>query len=75
LKWEIENYTGTGYTVLKESQLGERETVALPLKAGSAIFFNDRLLHKSTPNRSDEVRWSVVFVTNRQTKTLCGSMA
>ena len=59
LKSEIEQYTGTGYTALKDSQLGKRETVALPTKAGSAIFFNDRLLHMSTPNNSEEVRWSV----------------
>ncbi len=59
LKWHHETHTGTGYTALKESQLGNTETVALPVKAGTAILFNDRCLHMSTPNRSDEVRWSV----------------
>jgi ectoine hydroxylase-related dioxygenase (phytanoyl-CoA dioxygenase family) len=33
--------------------------VALPVKAGSAVLFNDRLIHSSTPNLSDYVRWSV----------------
>lgn len=59
LKWHQESVTGTGYTALKESQLGKTETVVLPVSAGSAILFNDRCLHMSTPNLSDEVRWSV----------------
>jgi phytanoyl-CoA hydroxylase len=59
LKWHQETITGTGYTALKESQLGRTPTVALPVAAGSAILFNDRCLHMSTANLSDEVRWSV----------------
>ncbi|BFT73655.1 phytanoyl-CoA dioxygenase family protein [Paenibacillus sp. P36] len=59
LKWHREEDTGTGYTALRESQLGKTETVVLPVSAGSAILFNDRCLHMSTPNLSDEVRWSV----------------
>ncbi|WNR43858.1 phytanoyl-CoA dioxygenase family protein [Paenibacillus roseipurpureus] len=59
LKWHRETYSGTGYTALKDSQLGKTETVALPVTAGSAILFNDRCLHMSTPNQSNEVRWSV----------------
>ncbi|MBM7564947.1 phytanoyl-CoA dioxygenase family protein [Paenibacillus sacheonensis] len=59
LEWHAETYSGTGYTALHESQLGKRPTVALPVKAGTAILFNDRLLHMSTPNNSDHVRWSV----------------
>ncbi|NOV01124.1 phytanoyl-CoA dioxygenase family protein [Paenibacillus planticolens] len=59
LKWHRESETGTGYTALRESQLGKTETVVLPVPAGSAILFNDRCLHMSTPNLSDEVRWSV----------------
>ncbi|MBP1966498.1 phytanoyl-CoA dioxygenase family protein [Paenibacillus aceris] len=59
LKWHQESETGTGYTALHESQLGKTKTVVLPVTAGSAILFNDRCLHMSTPNLSDEVRWSV----------------
>lgn len=59
LKWHHETYSKTGYTALKNSQLGKRETVVLPVKAGSAIIFNDRVLHMSSPNNSDSVRWSV----------------
>lgn len=59
LKWHQETVTGTGYTALNERQLGKTETVSLPVTAGTAILFNDRCLHMSTPNNSDEVRWSV----------------
>ncbi|MFC5451220.1 phytanoyl-CoA dioxygenase family protein [Paenibacillus aestuarii] len=59
LDWHTESSTGTGYTALTEDQVGKRETVALPVPAGSAILFNDRLIHMSTPNLSDSVRWSV----------------
>lgn len=62
LKWHIEEKTGTGYTALHEEQVGQmgrKPTVVLPVPAGSAILFNDRCLHMSTPNLSDEVRWSV----------------
>lgn len=58
-KYHQETLTGTGYTALKESQLGKTETVVLQMTAGSAVFFNDRCLHMSTPNESDHVRWSV----------------
>ncbi|QHW32914.1 phytanoyl-CoA dioxygenase family protein [Paenibacillus rhizovicinus] len=59
LEWHAETYTGTGYTALHEHQLGKSKTVELPVKAGTAILFNDRLIHMSTPNGSDHVRWSV----------------
>ncbi len=59
LKWHHETYSTTGYTALKETQLGKTPTIALPVKAGAAILFNDRVLHMSTPNLSDSVRWSV----------------
>jgi phytanoyl-CoA hydroxylase len=59
LKWHSEETTGTGYTALHDRQLGKTQTVAMPVSAGSAILFNDRCLHMSTPNQSDEVRWSV----------------
>lgn len=59
LEWHSEQLTGTGYTALREDQLGKTKTVVLPVPEGSAILFNDRALHMSTPNLSDEVRWSV----------------
>lgn len=56
-----ESYSGTGYTALSEDYIEKRkrEIIALPMKAGSAVLFNDRLIHSSTPNNSDHVRWSV----------------
>ncbi len=59
LQWHEESSTGTGYTALREDQLGNKPTIALPVKAGTAILFNDRLLHMSTPNQSAGIRWSV----------------
>ncbi len=58
-----ETYSGTGFlesnleAVERESK--KRPITALPMRAGSAVLFNDRLLHSSTPNNSDHVRWSV----------------
>lgn len=59
LDWHSETLTGTGYTALHDNQLGTSKTVSLPVPSGSAILFNDRCLHMSTPNESNEVRWSV----------------
>jgi ectoine hydroxylase-related dioxygenase (phytanoyl-CoA dioxygenase family) len=63
IRFHAEQRTGTAYTetdldvVRQES--ARRQIIALPVPAGSAILFNDRLLHSSTPNNSDHVRWSV----------------
>lgn len=56
-----EDYSGTGYLELPTEYVEKRkkEIVVLPMKAGSAVLFNDRLIHSSTPNLSDSVRWSV----------------
>ena len=56
-----ENYSGTGYEALPADYIEKRkkEIIALPMQAGSAVFFNDRLIHSSTPNSSHGVRWSV----------------
>lgn len=63
ISYHAEQRTGTQYTET-DLQVVERESkkraiMAIPMSAGSAILFNDRLLHSSTPNRSDHVRWSV----------------
>ena len=60
LSWHKESYTGTGYTEVDFDHLGpEHKAVPLPIKAGGAILFNDRCIHMSTPNRSNQVRWSL----------------
>ena len=54
-----ESQTGTSYLALSDEVATGKKVVVLPVPAGSAILFNDRLLHMSTPNNSDHVRWSV----------------
>jgi phytanoyl-CoA hydroxylase len=61
LPFHAEARTGTGYAEIDDEHLvkARREAVALPLAAGGAICFNDRCIHRSTPNHTDHVRWSV----------------
>jgi ectoine hydroxylase-related dioxygenase (phytanoyl-CoA dioxygenase family) len=59
LSHHAESHTGTSYTEVDEKYMKKVEAVPLPLEAGGAILFNDRCIHMSTPNNSDEVRWSV----------------
>jgi phytanoyl-CoA hydroxylase len=61
LSHHSETYSGTGYTELDQNHIRPHttEVVALPIKAGGAIVFNDRLIHSSTTNSSNHVRWSV----------------
>ncbi len=56
-----ESYSGTGFLEIAPDyiQTRKKEIIALPMQAGSAVLFNDRLIHSSTPNTSDHVRWSV----------------
>ena len=56
-----EDYSGTGYLEIAPEEVNSRkkEIIALTMKAGSAVLFNDRLIHASTPNNSNDVRWSV----------------
>ncbi len=59
LSFHNETYSGTGYTEIDDVHLKSARAVPLPVAAGSAILFNDRCVHMSTPNNSNEVRWSV----------------
>jgi len=61
LTYGSESYSGTAYLEIEKEHVEKRkkEVIALPLEAGSAVLFNDRLIHSSTPNNSDHVRWSV----------------
>jgi phytanoyl-CoA hydroxylase len=49
---------GVGTTIVPES-LPAIEPVALPVKKGDVIFMHKEVPHRSTPNRSDTVRWSM----------------
>jgi ectoine hydroxylase-related dioxygenase (phytanoyl-CoA dioxygenase family) len=57
--YHADTYTGTAYTEIDLKEQADRNAVCLPMKAGSAILFNDRCIHSSTPNLSRGVRWSV----------------
>ncbi|MGO9962001.1 MAG: phytanoyl-CoA dioxygenase family protein [Acidimicrobiales bacterium] len=62
LSFTAETYSGTGYLAVEDRHLNQtlrRRVRPLPVKAGTAVLFNDRLIHSSTPNNSDHVRWSV----------------
>ncbi|MFZ4681548.1 MAG: phytanoyl-CoA dioxygenase family protein [Terrimicrobiaceae bacterium] len=58
LSWHTDTHTKTGYTELDEECVRDARAVAIPVPAGSAILFNDRCIHMSTPNCSSGVRWS-----------------
>lgn len=61
LSYHRETVSGTGYTEIDEKHVRglKSRVVAVPVKAGSPILFNDRCLHMSTPNRARTVRWSL----------------
>jgi len=61
LSYRSETYSGTAYLEIAPEHLKEfnRQAIPLPVTKGSAILFNDRCIHMSTPNNSDHVRWSV----------------
>jgi ectoine hydroxylase-related dioxygenase (phytanoyl-CoA dioxygenase family) len=62
LSFGAETYSGTGYLQVDDRHLDQTlksRVRALPVKVGTAVLFNDRLIHSSTPNNSDHVRWSV----------------
>ena len=44
---------------IPEEHLPEEEFVPLPIKRGGAIFLTSRTVHRSLPNVSDGIRWSV----------------
>lgn len=61
LSHHSEGYSGTGYTELDDDHVRPHQAnvVPVPIEAGGAIVFNDRLIHSSTANDSSHVRWSV----------------
>jgi ectoine hydroxylase-related dioxygenase (phytanoyl-CoA dioxygenase family) len=59
VSFHAESHTGTAYTEIDLKEQADRNAVCLPMSAGSAILFNDRCIHSSTPNLSNHVRWSV----------------
>jgi phytanoyl-CoA hydroxylase len=59
LSYHTEQISGTGYNETDAEHIAPKSRVlAMPLKTGGAMLFNDRCLHMSTANNSDHVRWS-----------------
>ena len=53
---------GTGFArnfTIPKAHRGPNEPVVLPINAGDTIFFHRRMIHRSLPNKSDDVRWSL----------------
>ncbi|MEM7535893.1 MAG: phytanoyl-CoA dioxygenase family protein [Chloroflexota bacterium] len=65
MSFHKEDYSSTGYLELDEEhmthiqQSTQKQAIPLPMKAGDIVLFNDRCIHKSTPNVSDHIRWSL----------------
>lgn len=59
LSYHSENYSGTGFLELDDQHVKKGAPITVPLPAGGAVLFNDRLIHMSLPNRSNVCRWSV----------------
>jgi phytanoyl-CoA hydroxylase len=58
LTFHAEDRTGTAFTEIDDEHLKDARAIPIPVPAGSAILFNDRCIHMSTPNNSKGVRWS-----------------
>jgi phytanoyl-CoA hydroxylase len=58
LSYHAETYSGTGFTEIDDIHMRDAHALPLPVSAGTAILFNDRCIHMSTPNLSQGVRWS-----------------
>jgi phytanoyl-CoA hydroxylase len=69
LSWHREQRLGTEYTEIDEEFVRGGQVLPLPLEAGGAILFNDRLVPMSTANNSDHVRWSVDLRYQPPTRT------
>ncbi len=58
--WHKESYSGTGFLEIDAEHLpANRQPIPLIAEKGDLVLFNDRCVHMSTPNNSDEVRWSL----------------
>jgi len=58
LAYHADTHTDTSCTEIDDEHLRDVRVVPLPVPAGSAILFNDRCIHMSTPNNSRAIRWS-----------------
>jgi phytanoyl-CoA hydroxylase len=57
--------TGKGFGhQFRQEDIDESNAVSLSVKAGTAVFFHDLLLHSSYPNRSGKDRWALISTYN-----------
>ena len=49
---------GVGTTIIDE-EMPDQTVLTLPMEKGSLLLLNKEIPHRSTPNRSNTVRWSI----------------
>ena len=62
LPHHLEKHVGHGrswYLYIKDEDLPEAEVVTCEMQMGSVLWHSNTIVHRSTENRSDGVRWSV----------------
>jgi ectoine hydroxylase-related dioxygenase (phytanoyl-CoA dioxygenase family) len=55
----LPHHSGEGGTTVRPDALPDAAPVAVPVKRGGAVFMHRCTPHRSTPNLSDKVRWSI----------------
>jgi len=56
--WEHETVQGKG-TVITENSMPDVEPLTLPMEKGDVLLMHKEIPHRSTPNNTDTVRWSM----------------
>ena len=56
--WEHETVQGKG-TVITEDYMPDAEPLVLPMEKGDVLLMHKEIPHRSTPNNTDTVRWSM----------------
>jgi hypothetical protein len=55
----LEHYAGPGGTAVRPEALPKTDPLPVPVGKGGAVFMHRCTPHRSTPNYSDGVRWSL----------------
>ena len=56
--WKHESVPGQG-TLIAKGEMPEAEPLTLPMEKGDLLLMHKAIPHRSTPNRTDSVRWSM----------------
>ncbi|MBV9450230.1 MAG: phytanoyl-CoA dioxygenase family protein [Streptosporangiaceae bacterium] len=65
--------TPTGEFVVAETEVDAPRICSAVMDPGDVVFFTDTTLHRSTPNTSDRVRWSIDIRFGRPSPGVIGS--